>query len=242
MKTLNLVNALNEYDLDAIEATEVAHDRAKFIFGIFEERCHEVNDIFGRYVLNAQELIRDELYNHWVYFCSTHSLDASLIRGLGIIIWSINGLDQPVRYRLGGILKKVFNLPYGWLTSHHIYDGDVYSPLYFAVLKELQKEAVTANYRLYQNSLTTYRLIYAKWHVIDIEGYWDESQYQNVCWLQLNNTLRKKVLENITAHMAAIRQYMKVCDRNLLDNTIGNIQWWSNTSTEEVEQYYYLYK
>lgn len=242
MKTLNTVIALNMFDADAKEAIDVAYDRAKNVFGIFEERCQKVNTLFGEYILDSYELIKDERYNHWVYYCNTHSLEESLVRGLEIIFWTLNGLDKLIRYRLGSILKEVFGLPYGWMTKHHMYDGDVYSPLYFAVLKELQKEAVTANYRLYQNSLTTYKLIYAGWHVIDIEGYWDESQYQNVTWLQLNNTFRKKVLEAITAHMAAIRKYMKVCDTDLLDNTIGNIQWWSNTSREEVEQWLYLYK
>lgn len=239
MKTLNLLTALHEYDLDAIEATEVAYDRAKNVFGIFEERCYEVNTLQREYIIDSHELIRDELYEHWVYYCNTHGLDQSLIRGLEIIIWSINGLDQSLRYRLGGILKQVFDLPYGWLTSHHVYDGDVYSPTYFAVLKELQKMVITANYRLI-NCGKTNRLIYASWHVVNIEGSWKE--FQDYSWEELPRTLRKKVLESLAAHMAAIRQYMKVCDRNLLDNTIGNIQWWSNTSTEEVEQYYYLYK
>lgn len=239
MKTLNLLVALNEYDSDIKEATEVAYDRANYIFGIFEERCQECNDIFGEYVLNAQELIKDELYNHWVYFCSTHSLDNSLIRGLEIIIWSVNGLDQTIRYRLGGILKEVFGLPYGWLTSHHVYDGDVYSPLYFAVLKELQKMVVTASYKLVSCGETS-RLIYANWHVLIIEGSWKE--FQDYSWEDLSRTLRKKVLNGLAVHMAAIKQYMRVCDKNLLDTTVGNIQWWANTSREEVEQWFYLYK
>ena len=240
MKNLNLLTALNEYDSDIKEATEVAYDRANYIFGIFEERCQRVNNIFGEYVLDAHELIKDELYEHWVYYCNTHAMDKALIRALEIIIWTINGLDQPVRYHLGGILKQVFDLPYGWLTSHHIYDGDVYSPLYFAVLKELQKMVVTANYRLYRNSLTSCRLIYAGWHVLDVEGPWED--FQDYSWKALPKSLRKKVLEGLAVHMASIRKYMKVCDKDLLDNTIGNIQWWSHTSTEEVEQYYYLYK
>lgn len=240
MKTLNLLTALNEYDSDIKEATEVAYDRANYVFGIFEERCQECNNIFGEYVLDAHELIKDERYNHWVYYCNTHGLDQALIRALEIIIWSINGLDQSLRYRLGGILKKVFGLPYGWLTSHHIYDGDVYSPLYFAVLKELQKMLVTANYRLYRNSITSCRLIYAGWHVLDVEGPWED--FQDYSWKALPKSLRKKVLGGLAAHMAAIKQYMKVCDKDLLNNTIGNIQWWTNTSKEEVEQWFYLYK
>lgn len=239
MKSLTIINAIRECELDSWEEEEVRYDRANYIFGIFEERCQECNDIFGEYVLNAQELIRDELYNHWVYFCSTHSLDNSLIRGLEIIIWSINGLDQTIRYRLGGILKEVFGLPYGWLTSHHVYDGDVYSPLYFAVLLELQKMVITASYRLI-NCGETSRLIYASWHVIDIKGSWKE--FQDYSWEDLPNNLRKKVMKSLAIHMAAIRKYMRVCDADLLDTTIGNIQWWSNTSTEEVEQWFYLYK
>lgn len=232
------MKALTMFDLDTLEATEVAYDRAKQVYGIFEERCQRVNNLFNEYVLDARELIKDDLYTHWVYFCNNHSLDESLIRGLEVIIWSINGLDQPIRYRLGGILKQVFDLPKGWLTSHHVYDGDVYSPLYYAVLKELQKIIITANYRLYRNSLTSARLIYAGWHVLDVEGPWKD--FQDYSWKALPNSLRKKVLGGLAAHMAAIKQYMKVCDKDLLDTTVGNIQWWANTSREEVEQYYYL--
>lgn len=239
MKTLNLLTALNEYDSDIKEATEVAYDRANYIFGIFEERCQRVNNIFGEYVLDAHELIKDDLYTHWVYFCNNHSLEESLVRGLEIIFWTVNGLDKLIRYRLGSILKEVFGLPYGWMTKHHMYDGDVYSPLYFAVLKELQKMVITAHYRLI-NCGETNKLIYASWHVITIEGSWKE--FQDYSWEELPRTLRKKVLESLAAHMAAIRQYMKVCDKDLLDNTIGNIQWWSHTSIEEVEQWFYLYK
>lgn len=239
MKTLNLLTALNEYDLDIKEATEVAYDRANYVFGIFEERCQEVNNLFGKYIIDAHQLIKDELYEHWVYYCNTHSMNQSLIRGLEIIIWSINGLEQPIRYYLGGKLKKVFNLPYGWLTSHHVYDGDVYSPLYFAVLKELQKMIITASYKLVSCGETS-RLIYANWHVLTIEGSWKE--FQDYSWEDLPRTLRKKVLNGLAVHMAAIKQYMKVCDKDLLDNNVGNIQWWANTSPEEVEQYFYLYK
>lgn len=240
MKTLNIVSAMNMFDADINEATLVAYDRARQVYGIFEERCQKVNTLFGEYVMDAHQLIKDELYEHWVYYCNTHAMDKALIRALEIIIWTINGLDQHVRYHLGGILKQVFDLPYGWLTSHHVYDGDVYSPLYFAVLKELQKMVVTANYRLYRNSLISCRLIYAGWHVLDVEGPWED--FQDYSWKALPKSLRKKVLEGLAVHMAAIRKYMKVCDKDLLDNTIGNIQWWSHTSTEEVEQYYYLYK
>lgn len=239
MKTLNLLTALNEYDSDIKEATEVAYDRANYIFGIFEERCQRVNNIFGEYVLDAHELIKDDLYTHWVYFCNNHSLEESLVRGLEIIFWTVNGLDKLIRYRLGSILKEVFGLPYGWMTKHHMYDGDVYSPLYFAVLKELQKMVITAQYRLI-NCGETNKLIYAGWHVITIEGSWKE--FQDYSWKALPKSLRKKVLEGLAVHMAAIRKYMKVCDKDLLDNTIGNIQWWSHTSTEEVEQWFYLYK
>lgn len=240
MKTLNNTIALGLFDADINEATEVAYDRARQVYGIFEERCQEVNTLFGGYVIDSQELIKDELYEHWVYYCNTHSMDKSLIRGLEIIIWFINGLDQTVRYRLGGVLKQVFDLPYGWLTSHHVYDGDIYSPIYFAVLKELQKMLVTANYRLYRNSLTSCRLIYAGWHVLDVEGPWED--FQDYSWKALPKSLRKKVLGELAAHMAAIKQYMKVCDKDLLDTTVGNIQWWANTSREEVEQWFYLYK
>ena len=238
MKTLTNTVALELLDADINEATEVAYDRARQVFGIFEERCQKVNTLFGGYLLDAHQLIRDDLYNHWVYYSNTQSMDESLIKGLEIIIWSINGLDQSIRYRLGGILKQVFDLPYGWLTSHHIYDGDVYSPLYSAVLKELQKAVITANYKLYKNAG---RLIYAGWHVLDVGGPWDFQDY-SWSWEELPRSLRRKVLKDLAAHMAAIRKYMKVCDKDLLDNTVGNIQWWSNTSTEEVEQYYYLYK
>ena len=239
MKTLTNTIALGLFDADINEATEVAYDRAKNVFGIFEERCQRVNNIFGEYVLDAHELIKDDLYTHWVYFCNNHSLEESLVRGLEIIFWTVNGLDKLIRYRLGSILKEVFGLPYGWMTKHHMYDGDVYSPLYFAVLKELQKMVITAHYRLI-NCGETNKLIYASWHVITIEGSWKE--FQDYSWEELPRTLRKKVLESLAAHMAAIRQYMKVCDKDLLDNTIGNIQWWSHTSIEEVEQWFYLYK
>lgn len=240
MKSLNVITAMDLFDSDIKEANEVAYDRAKTVYGIFEERCHEVNTLFGEYVIDSYELIRDELYEHWVYYCNTHGLDQALIRGLEIIIWSINGLDQSIRYRLGGILKQVFDLPYGWLTNHHVYDGDVYSPLYYAVLKELQKMVTTANYRLYKNSLTSSRLIYAGWHVLDVEGPWED--FQDYSWKALPKSLCKKVLKGLAAHMTAIRQYMRVCDKDLLQNTIGNIQWWSNTSIEELEQWFYLYK
>lgn len=239
MKTLNTVMAMNMFDADVKDAMDVAYDRAKKCVWIFEERCHEVNTLFGKHVIDSHELIRDELYEHWVYYCNMHSMNQALIRALEIIVWSINGLDQVIRYRLGGILKQVFDLPYGWLTSHHVYDGDVYSSTYFAVLKELQKRVGLASYRLI-NCGETNRLIYAEWHVVNIEGSWKE--FQDYSWEELPRTLRKKVLKSLAAHMAAIKQYMKVCDKDLLNNTIGNIQWWANTSKEEVEQWFYLYR